>query len=146
MHHLHRWLYILSALFDDPSENVRNAAYVSFRKINEENINNYIDLIKIFIYNNHSSFRSLMYTLKDINELPDITIEVCEQFFKIAGLKASDIRTETSGTAGIVAELIFRIYGQTEDQEISKRCLDLIDYMLEINALGIEKEILFIYP
>ena len=74
---------ILSALFDDPSENVRNAAYGSFRKINEENINNYIDLIKIFIYNNHSSsFRSLMYTLEDINELPDITIEVCEQFFK----------------------------------------------------------------
>lgn len=133
---------ILSTLFKDPSEKVRNAAYRSFLKLNNGNIYDYIDLIRSFIYNNHSTdFKDLAYTLKDIINLPDITLEICEQFFKIVMLEASDIRTQNSRVAGIFAELILRIYGQTEDKEINKRCLDLIDYMLEINVLGIEDEI-----
>ena len=133
---------ILSILFDDPSENVREAAYRCFFKLNNGNIHNYINLIRNFIYNEHScSFMNLVYTLEDLDELPDITIEVCEQFLKMVGLKASDIRTGSSGTAGIVADLIFKIYGQTNSKKISKRCLDLIDHMLEINVLGIESDL-----
>lgn len=133
---------VLSKLFSDPSENVRNSSYWSFRKMNDDNINDYLDLIKNFIFNKFScSFSTLVHSLNDLKELPDISIDVCEQFFEISGLKAADIRRGSYGTAIHVTELILRIYGQTNDENMSKKCLDLIDYALEIDVHGVDSEI-----
>lgn len=133
---------VLCKLFSDPSENVRNSSYWSFRKINDANINDYIDLIRNFIFNKFScSFSRLVHSLNDLKELPEISIDVCEQFFKISGLKAGDIQRGSAGTAMHVTEMILRIYGQTNDENISKKCLDLIDYALEIDVHGVDSEI-----
>lgn len=133
---------VLSGLFSDSSEEVLNASYWSFRKINDGNIDNYIDLIRKFIYNKSScSYRQLIYSLKDLSELPYISIEVCEQFFKLTGFKAADITKGSSGTAFHVLELILRIYSQANNEKISKRCLDLVDLCLEFDVHGAEDEI-----
>ncbi|BDZ67951.1 hypothetical protein [Methanobacterium ferruginis] len=123
---------VLTMLFDDPSEDVRSEAARCFSKLNDENIDAYVGLIKEFVFSRafKGNSRSLMYALNRIEILPEITLDISEQFFRIAGSEASDIRTETSATASIVANIIFKLYGQTKDSKIKTKCLDRIDNML----------------
>lgn len=131
---------ILPMLFSDPSEEVRSVASTCFKKIDNNNIKDYEDLIRDFIYNSSGTFKALIYSLNKIIDLPDITIEVCEQFFKlINNSKVPKNGVGTSATAMKVSELVFRLYGQTKNNETRLRCLDLIDCMLKKHIPKIER-------
>jgi len=134
---------VLSKLFNDPSDEVRAEASTCFRKIDDKNIVNYTDLIKEFIYSPafKGNSRNLMYSLQDIEILPDITLEVCNQFFNIEGKDAGDIRTESYGIAQIIGELSLRIYSRAKENDIRKKSLDLIDKMLICDSEIIEDKL-----
>lgn len=134
---------VLSILFDDLSEEVRSEASSCFRGLNDENIGSYTDLIENFIHSPafKGNARHVMYPLDKIENLPEITLNVCEEFFESAGTKASDIRTETSATASRVVNITFKLYSQSKESDLKIRCLDLIDKMLIYDYLRVQDKL-----
>jgi hypothetical protein len=138
---------VLISLFNDHSKEVRSIASSCFRKINDENINDYINLIDEFIFSPafKENFNDLIYFLDNLEILPNITLDVCEKFFEITGSEASDIRSGSYATALPVASIIFKFYSQNmKELELKTRCLDLIDNML-IGDYGTTESILLEY-
>ncbi|MEN6554019.1 MAG: hypothetical protein ABFC34_14160 [Methanobacterium sp.] len=116
---------ILTRLFNDPSEDVRSEAASCFRKLNDDNVDNYVGLIKEFVFSRafKDNTRDLMYSLDRIQVLPDISLEVCEQ-------ACMNPDSGTSARSSTVANIIFKLYSQTKVPETKTKCLDLIDKML----------------
>ncbi len=69
--------------------------------------------------------------------LPDTTLEVCEGVIGAAGVDLGDLRTARSAASRDLTALILRYYRQGDDDS-RKRCLDLIDRLVELNAFDVD--------
>lgn len=69
--------------------------------------------------------------------LPDTTLEVCEGVIRAAGVELGDLRTARSAASRDLIALILRYYRQG-DEDSRKRCLDLIDRLVELNAYDVD--------
>lgn len=54
---------------------------------------------------------------------------------------ASDILTRGASVAGDLSKLVIRLYTQSEDEAIKKRCLNAIDIMEQSDFLGLSDEL-----
>ena len=71
---------------------------------------------------------TLIYALKETGEqLPEVVCRIGE---RAAELHRTG-RAEAQWWTHDVGELVLRLYDQTEDPALQKRCLDLIDQMVE---------------
>jgi len=132
----------LVQIFDDPSEKVRALASECFDKLEGDALGDTTALVErfetsaAFAANRAHLIRALETTTA---RLPDVTISVCKRFIEIAGTAAGDMRTRAAGEAHRLSDLIIRAYHQAADQAIRKRCLDTIDDLLRVGAMGLQE-------
>lgn len=103
---------------------------------------NHVPLVEKFVespaYKVHSL--SLIEALEETTaKLPVITCRACELFLEQVGTVASNVMRSEAGTARIVAKLVVRIYSQTANATLHKRCLDMMDRMAEMQTYGFDE-------
>jgi hypothetical protein len=134
----------LTTLFDDASEDVRSKAARCFGHLGEEQLGDYVALIdaftasEAFVGEHGSLFRALDKTTA---QLPDITCAAAERFFDVVGSDAADISTHAAAESFMVTKLVVRIYAQSRSPVIQTRCLDIIDRVARIQAIGLSEAI-----
>jgi hypothetical protein len=134
----------LATLFNDASEDVRSEAGRCFGRLGEEQLGDYTELVSAFIVSEAfvGEHSGLFHALdKTTAQLPDITCEAAERFFDVVGAAAADISTHAAAESFMVTKLVVRIYAQSRSPEIQTRCLDIIDRVARIQAIGLGEAI-----
>lgn len=131
----------LAVLFDDEDPNVRDAASFSMRAVGDLDAATAQALVGSFTtsaaYENH--FDSLFFALnRSTHLLPEATITACERAIEVAGTELADIRTRHAATSDDVIAVVLRLYRQGNGG-MRVRCLDAIDKLSELGALGLEQ-------
>lgn len=128
---------LLKQLFSDDDEDVRRIASNCFHEMDAQAIESSTELIENFIYSTSFGEHSFFFfdTLKRIPaHLPDI---VCKAFERSAEV-LRDITASEEHRTGRFADrntiLLIRLYERTEDAEVKKRCLDIIDDLAKSQA------------
>jgi len=130
---------VLIKLFHDSSEPVRSQAARCFSHFEGEELSDYISLMEAFV--DSPAFSSNDYNLIQALEettakLPDdVTYRVCDRFLE--GLKSDDADARERGSikAGKVSKLLVQLYSsKSTNQELQLRCLDLIDFMTQMEV------------
>ena len=129
---------VLIKLFHDSSEPVRSQAARCFSHFEGEELSDYMSLLEAFV--DSPAFSSDDYNLIQALEettakLPDaVTYRVCDRFLE--GLKSDDADARERGSikAGKVSKLLVQLYSQSNNQELQLRCLDLIDFMTQMEV------------
>ncbi len=120
----------LTALFDDDDAGVRRRAASCFRHVQDEPLDIYGNLIEAFSASKAfgDDPTSILDTLEASREpLPGATCTVCEKFLDRFADEARDARSDRHADALTVATLAFRLCRQHENDEWTKRGLDLVD-------------------
>jgi hypothetical protein len=134
----------LSKLFHDSNSKVRAAASDCFRLLPVGLLSREQDLIFKFIEspacleNSHDLIRALEDSAEP---LPDVICSLPERLIAENRVQASGQHVESRRWTYRLPVLIARLYEQTPDAGIKRRCLDIIDGMLELGFGGIEKEL-----
>jgi hypothetical protein len=134
----------LIVLFNDESEQVQTEAASCFLKFEEDQIGDYFELVKAFITSKayKSEHRDLFHALeKTTAQLPETTCLAVERFFDLAATEVADISTHASADSYTANKLIIRTYSQSKSPTIQSRCLDLIDRVSRMHALGLSEAI-----
>lgn len=131
----------LEAFFDDDSEEVRKQLSDTFFKIEDERLLELESFIGCFIES--KSFETgadrLLRALEESRlQLP---ITICRSAERVLDFADKANRSEHYSAMRHVATLVVRQYEQTEDQDIKKLCLDLIDRMEQIGHDGMAGEL-----
>jgi hypothetical protein len=107
-------------------------------------VGNYADLVDAFIASDAfaSEHHSLFHALeKATSQLPDATCAAAERFFEAVGSDAADVRTHGAAESFTVTKLVVRLYAQSKSPEVQRRCLDIIDRVARMQALGLGEAI-----
>lgn len=73
--------------------------------------------------------------------LPPEVLDVCEAFVTVHHREIGDIANSAAGDAMYVVRLALRMHAQHSDPEVRRRCLDLIDQLVEFRAYDIERDL-----
>jgi hypothetical protein len=122
----------LVKFFDDPSIVVRDSAAKVIRKMGAKLLVTENELLSAFIksrsFMEHVS--TLIYMLKETGEqLPEVVCRIGERAAQIH----RDGQAEAQWWTHDVGALVLRLYDQTHDPALQKRCLDIIDQMIDYN-------------
>jgi hypothetical protein len=134
----------LIILLNDESEKVRSEAARCFLKFEDDQIGNYSELVNAFITSKayKSKHRNLFHALeKTTARLPETTCLAVERFFDLAATETADISTHASADSYTANKRIIRTYSQSKSSAIQSRCLDLIDRVSRLHALGLSEAI-----
>lgn len=134
----------LIILFNDESEKVRSEAERCFLKFDEDQIGAYSELVNAFITSQayKTEHRNLFNALEETTaQLPETTCLAVERFFDLAAAEVADISTHASADSYTANTLIIRTYSQSKSPAIQSRCLDLIDRVSRLHALGLSEAI-----
>ena len=134
----------LIRFFDDPSEDVLDAASRCFLRAKERDLEGAQDLIRAFL--NSKSFPEngeyLIMGLKgSTGDLSGVIVEVCEAVLLALEASPDEPFGRLHLEAKDLAELVFRAYAQSNDPDYRGRCLDMIDRFIGSNAYGITKQL-----
>ncbi|MBN1510532.1 MAG: ATP-binding protein [Phycisphaerae bacterium] len=134
----------LQTLFDDPSEKVRELAAACFGHLEGDALGGCAALVERFQSSaafamNHGHLIGALESTT--SHLPDATVAVCDRFIEIAGARAGDIQTHDAAHAYRLNKLIIRAYHQAGSEDINRRCLDVIDNLLRVRALGLQEDL-----
>ncbi len=122
----------LKVFFNDPSKVVRESAGKVVRKMGSKLLVTENELLRAFIdsrsFIEHVS--TLIYVLKETGEqLPEVVCRIGERAAELH----SEGKAEAQWWTHDVGPLVLRLYDQTRDSALQKRCLDIIDQMVEYN-------------
>ena len=129
---------MLAQLFDDPDEDVSEAAALCFRRFSGRDLLEYVDLADHYVVSAAfaTQINPLIMALKETTaNIPELIVSACERFFTIA---AADMPNMNVIDTGSVANLVVRAYSQASDRQIKNRCLDLLDRMHVLGAHGLD--------
>jgi hypothetical protein len=131
----------LVGLFDDDDAEVRRISSGVLRHLADLEPEEVELLIRGFLasasFDEH--FDGLIHELSQARTtLPAGTIDVCERAVAAAGGDMNDIRTARAAVGRDLITIILRLYRQGHDA-LRSRCLDLIDRLTELNALGVSE-------
>ena len=135
--------WITQAL-SDTSKRVRDAASRCFHAISDEQLCNERQLIEAFIDSPsfHDNAQTLLFALdKAAHQMPDIVCKIPEKAVAIYRAKDAAAAMETQWWTQQMANLVLRLYDQTRDPEIRKRCLDVLDSMIELDFGDVTNEL-----
>lgn len=131
----------LIKLFHDSSEQVRSQAARCFLHFEGEELGDYISLVEAFVDSPafSSDDNNLIYALEETTaKLPDaVTYRVCDRFLEGLRSDDSDVRQRAGIKADKISKLLLKLYNQSKDQELQLRCLDLIDFMSQMEVYGL---------
>lgn len=134
----------LRDLFHDADREVLDIAARCFWHVDGDSLLANEELVKEFVHSPAFNARSedFLHALSDsVARLPDIVCRAAERMIEEIGAKGSDISLAASMSASTLATLVVRLYGQTEDEKVKTKCLDLIDRMEELSYYGIDREL-----
>ena len=134
----------LLGFFDDPSEDVLDAAARCFLHAKGRDLEDVQDLIRAFLASKSFPEKGefLIMGLKgSTGDLGGVIVEVCEAV--LLALEASP--DEPFGRLHLatrdLAELVFRAYAQSHDPDYRGQCLDMIDGFVASQAYGVTKQL-----
>ena len=133
----------LLVLFNDEDSDVRREASSCFRKLEDQGLEEFEELIAAFCKSKAFSEDSadLLDALEETrNRLPGMTCMVCEEFLNRFSDLAEDRRLRHAMHAMTVARLIFRTYQQHQNGEWSDASLNLIDRLCLEDTGDAEKQ------
>jgi hypothetical protein len=127
----------LRKLFKDDNAQVRKKAAKCFWRLwknPDAPLTNFNSLIIEFLHS--QSFiehpAMLLHALEDTRQqIPETTLEVCEEFVRRCAAQARDISTSIAADERTVGTLVFRSYAQFAEPRLRLRALSLIDAMCE---------------
>jgi hypothetical protein len=134
----------LVSFFNDPSEDVRDAASRCFIRAKGQDLEGAEDLIRAFLssksFPEHGEY--LVMGLKDSTaDLSAVIIEVCEAVLSALEDSSTVPYGRLLFEARNLADLVFRSYAQSDDQDYRSRCLDMIDGFVATQAYGVAKQL-----
>ena len=129
---------MLAKLFDDPDQDVREAAALCFRRFSGRDLLEYVDLA--YRYIESAAFTTevnplIMALDETAAAVPELIVSACERYFDLA---ADDMPNMNVVDTGSVANLVVRAYSQTSDRQVKTRCLDLVDRMHVLGSYGLD--------
>ncbi len=134
----------LAKFFQDSDSDVRAAAADCFRNLPSNLLSNELKIISDFIDspacidNSHQ----LIHPLEESTErLPDMICRVPERLIAEHRSATPTQNFESRRWIYHLPALVARLYEQSADADIKRRCLDIIDGMLELHVSEIEKEL-----
>ena len=133
---------MLGRLFADPEAEVRQAAAWCFRQLEGEDARGFQGLIETYIHSPaFTPARGVLISTLDKTTapIPDIILSTSERFFDLVGEDAGDSRTSAASGSTYLAKLVVRVYSRAIDPSVKSRCLDLIDKMVLLGALGLDE-------
>lgn len=134
----------LMRFFADPSKKVREQAARCFRQLNDEQLSHEVNLINSFIESPafEANATSLLMKLEgSVAQLPDIICRIPERAVSMYKNRDRTEPMESRWWTDRMATLVLRLHEQTADPNIKKRCLDVIDSMIELNFGGVGVEL-----
>jgi len=135
-------LRVLPALFRDLEPDVRNAAATFLQNLEGEFSQEFAPLLEAFL--DSPAFPDNADVLvraleQSTSRLPDLTFQVCKRLIDLAGGGESD--DQSSRDSATLAQLLFRIYRQTDSEPIQTQCLELMDNMLRAGIWGVTEQL-----
>jgi len=135
---------LLVPFFADPSKDVRDEAAEAFRHLAELSTNQQALLLSGFLESKPGP--EAMETVVRVIEqspvqLPDLVCDLIESAVSLYRDEGGDMSKRGAAVAYELSKIVVRLYAQTEDPRIKKRCLDLIDEMEKYNFLGLADEL-----
>ena len=130
---------MLEALFSDPDADVRIAASECFAEFVGSALASYEGLVNAFVQSpafkdgHHDLIQALTQTTA---RMPSAILSAAETFIATFGADAADIRAGVSTYSSDIAQLALRVYKQETDPSTMRRCLDLIDKLVEAQVGG----------
>lgn len=127
-------------LLDDDDPDVRQAAAAVMWSIDEVEPDDADTLIAAFVdsraYRDHFDrlFRALE---RSPHLLTGAVLVACERAVEFAGPSLADIQTRQAGASKDLITVLLRLYRQGNSEE-RRRCLDVIDRLVELGAYGLE--------
>ena len=139
-----RVISVLSDAFDDPDKDVRDAAQRVFSEFCEVSLLPFTGMLERFA--DSRTFRDpdvwVFGSLGDgESEIPETAVYLCERWLAMWSDDVGDISTHAAGEAQGVAKVALRLYAQRPSSEVRRRCLDVIDRLVETGAYGIDREL-----
>jgi hypothetical protein len=129
---------ILTAAFDNPSEEVRAAAAQCFQGTHGQAFDDQIRLLAAaftdsLAFADHSG--DLIFELdQTTHPLPEWALDSCERYLSRVGSEIADISTRAAGHGYHLVKITFRMYAQHPAGPIRQRCLNLMDTLLAAGA------------
>ncbi len=127
----------LIIFFDDSTEQVRSQAARCFLHFEGDELGDYISLVEAFVDSRafYNDDYNLIHALeKTTAKLPnEVTYRVCDRFLEGLRSDDADVRQRGSIKADKVSQLLLQLYSQ-KDQNLKLRCLDLIDFMTQMEV------------
>jgi hypothetical protein len=135
---------LLPPLFADSDQEVRREAASAFQYIGKLSTTDQANLLKAFLDGkpDRPSLEPVIRALEDSSvQLPDLVCALAEVSVEAFKNEAGDISKDTSLVAGDLSKIVIRLYAQTEDPEIQRRCLNLMDEMERHHFMGLSDEL-----
>ena len=132
---------MLRLLFSDPDVEVRRAAGACFGRFEGHDAREFQGLIETYIQSPaFTPGRDLLFRAleRTTSHIPDIILSTSERFFDAVGQDAGDLRTGAAAGSTHLAKLVVRAYSGATNESVKSRCLDLIDQMVLLRALGMD--------
>jgi hypothetical protein len=132
----------LAGFFHDPEKAVRDEAATCFRGLDGNTLADEAELIEAYIKSPvfADSASQLMFALDEATILlPDVVCGIPERLIELQSNRAADARKRHD--CYHLPELVLRLYRQTTDPLIRRRCLDTIDRMLAHGIGDIDSEL-----
>lgn len=135
---------LLKPFFADPDEEVRAEAASAFRYISDLSTEMQAELLAAFLGAppNRKALEEVVRALEDSPiRLPDLVCTLSERCVEAFRDKAGDISEASSMVAMELSKIVIRLYAQTDDASIQRRCLALMDTMEQYHWLGLNEEL-----
>jgi hypothetical protein len=135
---------LLLPFFADAADTVRARAATAFRHISDLDTAEQGKLLATFLDAKPSAaaLEPVIRALEDSPvRLPDLVCRLVEAGVQEFKTDAGDIRTPGALVAGDLSKIVIRLYMQSDDEKIKKRCLDAIDAMEQAGFFGLSDEL-----
>ncbi|MYD91348.1 MAG: ATP-binding protein [Caldilineaceae bacterium SB0662_bin_9] len=134
----------LKVLFKDESDAVRRSAARCWSAFEPDELAQRGSLLGAFVASigPEDDINVLVYTLEQSHErLPSEVCALAERAVTAYGPKGADFRLREAGAATMLTPLIIRLHEETEDPELRRRVLNVIDTMLRVGFIGMNDQL-----
>ena len=133
---------LVMAAFDDPAAEVREAACQAFYE--PVPFAQQLPLFGAFAHSAAAAHEvgGALHLLDESRQaLPVVALEIFEQFVQKNGDKLGNMSTGEAAHGRLVVQLVLRVNAQSSSPEVQTRCLDLIDQLVTVSAIGIDDDL-----